>query len=186
MTPLGALPRLSSAARRALVVSGLLSAGNAVALVVQAWALGTALARVVTEGVQPAELSRHLVVLAAAVLARAVLGWATEAVSARAAAGAKEELRALLLDSALRRGPEWIQQRGAAELTTIATKGLDSLDAYFTKYLPALVTAGVVPPLVGAWILFSDWPSAVTILLTVPLIPLFAWLVGKYTEQRTA
>ncbi|MER5394446.1 thiol reductant ABC exporter subunit CydD [Saccharopolyspora sp. NPDC002686] len=186
MGPLGALPRLSASARRALVVAGLLSVGNAVALIVQAWALGSALAAVVTRGVEPSEISRYLVVLAVAVVARAVLGWATESVSARAAAGAKEELRGLMLDSALRRGPEWIQRRGSAELTALATKGLDALDAYFTKYLPALVTAAVVPPLVGAWILWSDWVSALVILITVPLIPLFAWLVGKYTEQRTS
>ena len=38
-------------------------------------------------------------------------------------------------------GPEWVAARGPAELTTLATKGLDALDAYFTDYLPALVTA---------------------------------------------
>ncbi|MDA3646025.1 thiol reductant ABC exporter subunit CydD [Saccharopolyspora indica] len=186
MGPLGALPRLSASARRALVVAGLLSVGNAVALIVQAWALGSALAAVVTRGAGPGEIGDHLIVLAGAVVARAALAWATESVSARAAAGAKEELRGLLLDSALRRGPEWIQRRGPAELTALATKGLDALDAYFTKYLPALVTAAVVPPLVGAWILWSDWVSALVIVITVPLIPLFAWLVGKYTEQRTS
>ncbi|MEV5537547.1 thiol reductant ABC exporter subunit CydD [Saccharopolyspora shandongensis] len=186
MGPLGALPRLSGSARRALVVAGLLSVGNAAALIVQAWALGTALAAVVTSAASPEEIGDYLVVLAGAVVARAVLGWATESVSARAAAGAKEELRGLLLDSAMRRGPEWIHRRGPAELTALATKGLDALDAYFTKYLPALVTAAVVPPLVGAWILFSDWVSALVIVITVPLIPLFAWLVGKYTEQRTS
>ncbi|QUG99519.1 thiol reductant ABC exporter subunit CydD [Saccharopolyspora erythraea] len=184
MSPLGALPKLSRSARRALVVAGALALGNAVALIVQAWALATALAAVVTTGTTA--IGDELVVLAGAVVARAAFGWATEAVSARAAAGAKEELRAVLLDSALRRGPEWIRRRGAAELTALATKGLDALDAYFTKYLPALVTAGVVPLLVGAWILFSDWVSALAIVITVPLIPLFAWLVGRYTERRTA
>ncbi|MEU5853144.1 thiol reductant ABC exporter subunit CydD [Saccharopolyspora shandongensis] len=186
MGPLGALPRLSGSARRALVVAGLLSVGNAAALIVQAWALGSALAAVVTSAASPEKIGDYLVVLAGAVVARAVLGWATESVSARAAAGAKEELRGLLLDSAMRRGPEWIHRGGPAELTALATKGLDALDAYFTKYLPALVTAAVVPPLVGAWILFSDWVSALVIVITVPLIPLFAWLVGKYTEQRTS
>ncbi|MGW0895317.1 thiol reductant ABC exporter subunit CydD [Saccharopolyspora sp. NPDC002578] len=184
--PLGALPRLSRSARLALLAAGALAAGNAAALIVQAWALASALAEVVTDGVDPDAITGRLAVLAGAIVARAALGWATEFVSARAAAGAKEELRAKLLDSALRRGPEWIQERGPVELTALATKGLDSLDAFFTKYLPALVTAAVVPLLVGAWILLSDGVSAVTILITVPLIPLFAWLVGRYTEQRTA
>ncbi|MCA1193803.1 thiol reductant ABC exporter subunit CydD [Saccharopolyspora sp. 6V] len=183
--PLGALPRLSRSARWALLAAGALAAGHAAALIVQAWALASALAEVVTAGVGAAAVTDRLGVLAAAIVARAALGWATESVSARAAAGAKEELRAQLLDSALRRGPEWIRGRGPVELTALATKGLDALDAFFTKYLPALVTAAVVPLLAGAWILWSDPVSAVVVLVTVPLIPLFAWLVGRYTEQRT-
>ncbi|WP_460328280.1 thiol reductant ABC exporter subunit CydD, partial [Actinopolyspora lacussalsi] len=182
---MGALPRLSPSTRRALYLSGALAVLSAFALITQAWALADALARVVMRGFDTAAIGDRLAVLCGAVLARGVLGWATASVSARAAAGAKEELRALLLDAALRRGPEWIGRYGAAELTTLATKGLDALDAYFTRYLPALVTAAVVPAIVGFRILLADWTSAAIILVTVPLIPLFAWLVGRYTESRT-
>ncbi|SFT70394.1 ATP-binding cassette, subfamily C, CydCD [Actinopolyspora lacussalsi subsp. righensis] len=184
--PLGVLPRLSPSTRRALHLSGALAVLSAFALITQAWALADALARVVMHGFDTAAIGDRLAVLCGAVLARGVLGWATASVSARAAAGAKEELRALLLDSALRRGPEWIGRHGAAELTTLATKGLDALDAYFTRYLPALVTAAVVPAIVGFRILLADWTSAAIVLVTVPLIPLFAWLVGRYTESRTS
>ncbi|SFD85914.1 ATP-binding cassette, subfamily C, CydCD [Actinopolyspora alba] len=184
--PLGALPRLSPSTRRALYLSGALAVLSAFALITQAWALADALARVVMHGFGTAAIGDRLAVLCGAVLARGVLGWATASVSARAAAGAKEELRALLLDSALRRGPEWIGRHGAAELTTLAAKGLDALDAYFTRYLPALVTAAVVPAIVGFRILLADWTSAAIVLVTVPLIPLFAWLVGRYTESRTS
>lgn len=134
--PLGALPHLSASTRRALAASGLLALANALALVVQAWALASALADVVLRGFAADGIAPRIGVLCGAVLARAALSWATESVSARAAAGAKEELRSLLLDSALRRGPEWIDGYGAAELTTLATKGLDSLDAYFTSTCP--------------------------------------------------
>jgi thiol reductant ABC exporter CydD subunit/thiol reductant ABC exporter CydC subunit len=171
--PLGALPRLSSSARRALVLCAALAALTAAALVAQAWALASVLTG-----------RGHLVVLAGAVVARALLGWATQVVAARAAAGAKEELRAMLLDRALAHGPEWLAARGPAELTSLATKGLDALDGYFTSYLPALVTAAVVPAGIGAVILLADWPSAVVIALTVPLVPVFAVLVGLRTRDR--
>ncbi|MGW4208288.1 thiol reductant ABC exporter subunit CydD [Lentzea sp. NPDC004789] len=171
--PLGALPQLSKNARRALVGVGALAFLNALALVAQA----VALASVITT-------REGLPLLAVAIVARAGLSWATESAAARAAAGAKEELRTKLLAKAFERGPGWIADRGTAELSVLATKGLDALDAYFTRYLPALVTAVIVPPLVGAWILFTDWPSAVLIAITVPLIPVFAALIGWYTEKR--
>jgi ATP-binding cassette subfamily C protein CydCD len=171
--PLGELPQLSKNARRALAGVGALAFLNALALVAQA----VALASVITT-------RDGLPLLAVAILARAGLSWATESVAARAAAGAKEELRTQLLARSFERGPGWIADRGTAELSVLATKGLDALDAYFTRYLPALVTAVVVPPLVGAWILLTDWPSAVLIAVTVPLIPVFAALIGWYTEKR--
>ncbi|WP_433267127.1 thiol reductant ABC exporter subunit CydD [Actinosynnema sp. CS-041913] len=173
--PLGALPVLSPSARRALTLCGGLAVLSAGALVWQAVALASAL---VAGG--------SLWALAFAVCARAVLAWATETVAARAAAGAKEELRAALLDRAMGLGPAWIVSRGPAELAVLATKGLDALDAYFTRYLPALVTTAVVPVLVGAWIFATDPTSAVLIAVTLPLIPVFAVLIGKFTSARVA
>ncbi|MFI9008758.1 thiol reductant ABC exporter subunit CydD [Actinosynnema sp. NPDC053489] len=171
--PLGALPALSRSARRALAWCALLAGLTAGAVVWQAVALASAL----VGGGSPAWL-------AAAVVVRAGLAWATESVAARAAAGAKEELRAAVLDRALGLGPSWIVARGPASLAVVATKGLDALDAYFTKYLPALVTTAVVPVAVGAWVLWADPTSAVLIAVTLPLIPVFAILIGRFTSAR--
>ncbi|PXY31806.1 thiol reductant ABC exporter subunit CydD [Prauserella muralis] len=182
--PLGALPALSAAARRALAVAAVLAALNAAGLVAQAFLLAGMLADLVaghTGGHGP-----RLLALAAVVLARALVSWAIRVVTARAAAGAKEELRARVVDHALRLGPEWIAARGPAQLTALTTRGLDALDGYFTEYLPALVTAAVVPAGVGAAVLLADWPSALIIALTVPLLPLFAVLVGRYTADRVS
>lgn len=185
--PLGTLPAHSPATRRALVWCALLAVGTAVALVACAWALSSALAAVVTGQADGARgITGWLGVLAVAVAVRAVLTWATRAVAARAAATAKEELRGQLLDAAGRHGPEWIAEHGPAELTALATGGLDALDGYFIQYLPALVTAAVVPALVGLGILVADWRSAVLIVVTLPLIPVFAALIGRYTRDRVA
>ncbi|MFD7652396.1 thiol reductant ABC exporter subunit CydD [Actinosynnema sp. NPDC059797] len=173
--PLGALPSLSRSARRALAACAALAVATSGALVWQAVALAEAIAS-----------GGSLAVLAAAVVVRALLAWATESVAARAAAGAKEELRAAVLDRALGLGPSWIVARGPAELAVVATKGLDALDAYFTRYLPALVTTAVVPVLVGAWVLWTDPTSAVLIAVTLPLIPVFAILIGRFTSARVA
>lgn len=173
--PLGALPALSRSARRALALCAVSAALTAGALVWQAVALASAL---VTGG--------SLWVLAGAVVVRAGLAWVTESVAARAAAGAKEELRAAVLDRALGLGPAWIEARGPASLAVVATRGLDALDAYFTRYLPALVTTAVVPVAVGAWIFVADPTSAVLIAVTLPLIPVFAILIGRFTSARVA
>ncbi|OLF06383.1 thiol reductant ABC exporter subunit CydD, partial [Actinophytocola xinjiangensis] len=175
---------VSGVTRRALAGCAVLAAGHAVALVVQAFAVATLLAGVVGGTGEP--VAGRLALLAGAVVARAVLGWATQVVAARAAAGAKEELRSTLTDRALAAGPEWIVAAGPARLTTVATRGLDALDEYFTGYLPALVNVAVLPLGVGAALLVADWPSAVVVALTLPLVPVFAALVGLHTRDRVA
>ncbi len=62
---------------------------------------------------------------------------------------------------------------------------MDALEAYFARYLPQVVLACVVPVLVLAWVGRIDLESALIMLLTLPLVPLFMWLIGRYTEQRT-
>ncbi|SFA83876.1 ATP-binding cassette, subfamily C, CydD/ATP-binding cassette, subfamily C, CydCD [Amycolatopsis marina] len=185
--PLGALPALSAAARRALALAAGLSLLNAAALVAQAFLLAAVLAAIVDGSAGTGdELRGRLAALLAVVVVRSLVSWALRVVSARAAASAKEELRARAVDQALRLGPEWIASRGPGQLATLTTRGLDALDAYFTEYLPALVTAAVVPLGAGAAILLADWPSAVIIAATVPLLPMFAILVGSYTADRVS
>ena len=43
----------------------------------------------------------------------------------------------------------------------------------------------MVPFIVIAWVAVIDWESALIMLLTLPLVPVFMWLIGRYTEQRT-
>jgi thiol reductant ABC exporter CydD subunit len=81
-------------------------------------------------------------------------------------------------------GPGWLAGRRTGELTVTATRGLDALDPYLSRYLPQLFLAAVVPAAVGARILLADWPSAVIVALTLPLVPLFMVLVGLATQQH--
>ena len=47
-----------------------------------------------------------------------------------------------------------------------------------------MVSALIIPLGLGIWILLHDWVSAAVLVLTIPLIPLFMILIGRYTEHR--
>jgi ATP-binding cassette subfamily C protein CydD len=108
-----------------------------------------------------------------------------EAVALRAAATVKAQLRARLTAHTLRLGPAWLGGQRPGEIATLATKGLDAVDPYFARYLPQLVLAVAVPVAVLARVAAADWISAVVIAVTLPLIPVFAVLVGLHTKART-
>ena len=119
------------------------------------------------------------------VAARAVVSYGGEVAALRAAATVKSQLRRALIARSLRLGPVWLGGQRAGEITTLSTKGLDGLDSYFARYLPQFVLAVLVPVAVLVRVAIADWVSAVIIAVTLPLIPVFAVLVGWHTKAQT-
>ncbi len=116
---------------------------------------------------------------------RAALAGAFEAVGRRAAATVMSELRLALVGSRLRGASLDASGAEAGEVATAAVQGVDALDAYFARYLPQVVLAALVPAVVLVWTAAVDPTSAVIMLLTLPLIPVFMALIGRFTEART-
>lgn len=77
-----------------------------------------------------------------------------------------------------------------AEVATLATRGLDALEPYLVRYVPQLVLTALLTPALVAVVLGLDWVSAVILIVTLPLVPIFMVLVGRLTagasERRLA
>ncbi|MHA7221134.1 thiol reductant ABC exporter subunit CydD [Arthrobacter sp. RHLT1-20] len=164
----------------ALYLLGLLAALKALSLVLIGQAVASMLAGLMAGD---PDWAGQLYWGAAGVVLRSLTVWGQAVASRRAALGVKEELRSRLLERALRNGN---RSAGPSDggLAILATRGLDALDSYYTQFLPALVNCAAIPLLLGARILHADWISAVVIVLTVPLVPLFMILIGRYTDDR--
>ena len=67
----------------------------------------------------------------------------------------------------------------------VASSGIDALDAYFSRYLPQLVLGALIPLLAIIWVATVDPLTAVIIVITVPLIPVFMMLIGNYSDRAT-
>ncbi|WP_344139492.1 thiol reductant ABC exporter subunit CydD [Luedemannella flava] len=116
---------------------------------------------------------------------RGLLAATRGATATAAAATLKARLRADLLGRALGRGPVWLRGQRAGELATLAGPGVNALDAYLIGYLPLLVTAVTVPVAVLGRLALADRTAALTVALTLPLVPIFAALVGWHTASAT-
>ncbi|MEU4701641.1 thiol reductant ABC exporter subunit CydD [Nonomuraea dietziae] len=126
-----------------------------------------------------------LLFLAAVVGLRALLGWGQGIFAARTSTGVKSALRHRLLARLQELGPARLSGHRSGELVTLTGRGLDALDPYLTGYLPAMAVAGVVPVAVLVRLFAADLTSAVIVLITLPLIPIFGALVGMHTKAVT-
>ncbi|MEU6481292.1 thiol reductant ABC exporter subunit CydD [Streptomyces sp. NPDC047017] len=129
-------------------------------------------------------LRTPLLLLVAVACDRALVSWLTELAAHRASAAVKSELRGRLLERAAGLGPGWLGGQRTGSLVALATRGIDALDDYFSRYLPQLGLAVVVPVAVLARIVTEDWVSAAVIVSTLPLIPVFMMLIGWATQSR--
>jgi ATP-binding cassette subfamily C protein CydD len=178
------LLRHSAAARGYLAVAVALGLAATGLILLQASLLAHVLAAAAT-GTGVTVLAGTLGMLAAVLAARAAAAYGGEVSALRAAAAVKSQLRRRLTEHVVKLGPSWLARHRAGEVTTLATRGLDGLDAYFARYLPQLVLACLVPFAVLIRVGVADWISGVVIALTLPLMPALAILVGRRTKATT-
>ncbi|MFD0416545.1 thiol reductant ABC exporter subunit CydD [Streptomyces sp. NPDC127108] len=165
----------------AVVVLGLAGAGLVVA---QAMLIAEIVVGGFQHGYGVGDLRTPLVLLVAVAVGRAAVSWLTELAAHRASAAVKSELRGRLLERAGELGPGWLTGQRTGSLITLATRGVDALDDYFSRYLPQLGLAVVVPAAVLLRVVTEDWVSAAIIVGTLPLIPVFMMLIGWATQAR--
>jgi len=180
--------RLLGAARRTPALLGQslglrLAAGAAI--VAEAVLVARLVNAAFLKGAGLADLGGGFAALALVILLRAVFsGWAGERAGALAAA-VKEDLRQRLTDHALALGPARMGEVGPARLATVLSEGVDGLEPFFKGYLPALAQAAFLPLLILLIVFPLDWLSALVLLVTAPLIPMFMILIGRWAEGLT-
>ena len=178
------LPRHARAAAWSLLTTVALGLAATALVLAQASLLAHALAAA-ARGTGVSALSGTIVALLLVFAGRAAVSYGGEVAALRAAARVKSQLRRGLVAKALSLGPSWLSGQRPGEITTLAVSGLDALDAYFARYLPAFVLACLVPLAVLARVAAADWLSGLVIAVTLPLIPVFAILIGGYSKART-
>ena len=176
--------RYSAAARGYLVLTVLTSVVDVVMVVVTALMIGRVLAGVITTDARSiGDWTTELSVLAAAIVVRVAVTWLQSRYAHRSATRVITELEHEVLDAAADLPPRELDPR-RDEIAVVLTRGLDGLKEYLTGYLPGLLLAVILTPVTIVVIALHDLTSAVIILVTLPLIPIFMILIGLLTKGK--
>ncbi len=152
-------------------------------LIVQAWLLahvadGIVFARRPLDDYWPT-----LWTMAALFLARAVLGFAADRSAQAAAARVKDRVRHDLLTRLHALGPVGLGGERSGALATLLVDGVEALEGYVARFLPAMAMTVILPLAILAVTLPIDWLSALVMAVTAPLIPFFMVLIGRGAER---
>jgi ATP-binding cassette subfamily C protein CydD len=172
------------AARGHVLRTAVLGLVQAAAVIVTALVLARIGADLLVERRLPSHSPALLGILVLALAVRALAVLLEQRTAHRAATEAIADLRGRLVSHAARLGPRAGAGRGA-DITTLATTGVENLRPYLVGYVPQLLLTATVTPLTLLTILWLDPMSALVSAITLPLIPLFMILIGRLTEGRS-
>ena len=134
------------------------------------------------------------VIAAGTVLVRFVCAVLSSRMGYLSSKAVKKTLREMIYRKLLRLGVSYKEQINTSEVVQVAVEGVDQLETYFGAYLPQFFYAMLAPLTLFAVLAFINLPSAVVLLICVPMIPVTIigvqrWakkLLAKYWGQYTA
>lgn len=185
ISPTTWLREQSRPVRRLLRAGIAAGAAQAVAMCAGAWLVAHVLAEAIFAARPLGELWPALAALPLLAVARFALALLQRHVTFEAGARVSAGMR-LSLEQRLRRlGPRWAAQQSSGDMVTRLVDGVDALIPYYAGYLPQVALAALIPLVILLVVLLADPWSALVLLLTAPLIPLFMVLVGHAAEQAS-
>lgn len=159
-------------------LSMLLGLINGLLIVAQAWLLASLLQALIIEQVPRLSLMNHFWLLAATFSLRAISTWLREKVGFICGKLVRQQIRKMILDKLEQLGPAWVKGKPAGSWTTIILEQIENVQDYYSRYLPQMYLAVLIPFLILIALFPINWAAALILFVTAPLIPLFMVLVG--------
>jgi ATP-binding cassette, subfamily C, bacterial CydD len=154
-------------------------------LLLQAAGLSSVISQVYLEKATARAVTPLIIGIAIVILLRGLCVWGSEITSNALAVRIKQGLRELTVAKLFHLGPAYLQEEQSGELATTINQGIESIDAYFSQFLPQVILAALIPLMILILVFPLDWITGLILLFTAPLIPFFLYLIGRATERVT-
>lgn len=164
------------------VLTGVL---GALMLVAQAWALSDVIDTVFQQAPTWKTILPLVGLFALFSTLRVLFGWAGHHEAKKGTLAIRKTLTERLSDTVAALGPSYTRSAQSGRIVTTLLKGVESVDAWFSQYIPQLFLALIIPVVILAAVFPADWLSGVILVVTAPLIPVFMILIGKRASAAT-
>ena len=153
--------------------------------IVQAWALAKIINRVFLQKADLSAISALFLLFVLISLFKAGMSSLSHTEGQRTAGILKQKLRAMLSLKIARLGPLYTAAEKSGELSNTIHVGVETLNAYFSQYIPQLFISAVIPVTILMVVFPFDMLSGFVFLLTAPIIPIFMILIGQTAQSMT-
>lgn len=161
-----------------------LGVGQGLLAIAQAWLLALILNAVIFERAGLTEIGHLMAILLGLFLVRGFTVWLGERSAFQAAALVRSGLRDQVFRRLQQLGPRYLANERSGALVEMLTKGIDDLEGYYARFLPAMTLTMILPVVILVVVFPADWVAGAVMLVTAPLIPLFMILIGSSARSK--
>lgn len=95
----------------------------------------------------------------------------------------KNKIKLEFFNLILSTNPYKIKKNSTGELVNILTDGMEMITPYYSQYIPQVATVVFISLMICTAVAFVDRLSALIMVITFPIIPIFMALIGYKTKE---
>ena len=123
--------------------------------------------------------SQMMIWLVGILIAKGFLGWLVRLATYHASSETKLSVRDMVYDHALNLGPGVMGRKRTGEIVNTAVDGMEFLELFFGVYFIQFVIGMATPLLICLFIFTIDWVVGLTLIISIPLTPIFLGMMGR-------
>ena len=149
-----------------------------------------AIAKMLESLYEESAVEGQIALTAAVTIVAVIVRFACAVISSRmgflSSKAVKKTLRELIYNKLLKLGASYKEQVNTSEVVQVAVEGVDQLETYFGAYLPQFFYAMLAPLTLFGVLSFINFPSAIVLLVCVPMIPVTIIMIQRWAKKLLA
>lgn len=166
-----------------IIVVILTSVVNSIFILISAYLLATIVSGIFLKTKNLEEIKNYIILFLANAVLKTIISSISEIYIKNSAEDIKENFRKRLFQLVISSNPYKVKKEKLGEVINILTEALEMIGQYYSEYIPQFFAAFIIPLLICLGVAIVDKLSALIMIITYPIIPLFMILIGYKSKE---
>lgn len=166
-----------------IIASILTSLFNSLFIVVSAYLLSFIVAGIFLKTKTLEEIKIYIAFFIGNAVLKALFNFVSEVYIKNSSEEIKENLKDKLYKLVISANPYKVKNEKLGELINIITEGAEMVERYYSEYIPQFFAAFIIPLFICFGVAYVDKISALIMVITYPIIPVFMILIGYKSKE---
>lgn len=156
---------------------------NSLFIVVSAYLLSFIVAGIFLKTKTLEEIKIYIALFIGNAVLKALFTFVSEVYIKNSSEEIKENLKDKLFKLVISANPYKVRNEKLGELINIITEGVEMVERYYSEYIPQFFAAFIIPLFICFGVAYVDKISALIMVITYPIIPVFMILIGYKSKE---